>query len=102
MKRRSGRYSSAPAKSRHVKTELDRLPIFRLPATNIVRNLLLRLFRHQTLYWIRGDLHSLRERVRTALKRTDPDAVKPRARFLNVGCGDECVPGEGWLNLDAF
>jgi predicted SAM-dependent methyltransferase len=62
--------------------------------------MLLSLFRHQTLYWVRQDLRALRERARHALPGSSQAAVKPHARYLNLGCGPCGLASDDWLNVD--
>jgi predicted SAM-dependent methyltransferase len=65
-----------------------------------MRRLLLSLFRHQTLYWLRQDLLLLRRRARRALRGPSPAGVKRHARYLNLGCGTEGFASDEWLNVD--
>lgn len=65
-----------------------------------MRGMLLSLFRHQTLYWVRQDLRALRERARRALRGPSPAAVKRDARYLNLGCGAWGLASDEWLNVD--
>lgn len=66
------------------------------------RQILLSCFQHQTLYGVRFDLHVLKWRFLHALRRGDTSRLKPRADFLNVGCGMHGVASEIWYNMDAY
>ncbi len=61
-----------------------------------MRKILLKIFRHQTLYWLRQDLLSLKSSLFSSKFRKQ----KPNARFLNLGCGTSGINDADWINLD--
>ncbi|HEY1769790.1 MAG TPA: methyltransferase domain-containing protein [Chthoniobacterales bacterium] len=79
----------------------DGLPKVACESKSATAKLLLRLFEHQTLYWVRSDLiswiHLLRSRLTFSFFRS-----KSAALFLNFGAGSYGRPGEEWFNVDGF
>lgn len=67
-----------------------------------MRAILLRFFHHQTLYWLRMDLHILLQQVLQKARFRNPNRIKKNARFLNVGCGPKGIKSDDWYNIDAF
>jgi len=65
-------------------------------------NLLNKLFHPQTLYWLGVDWHLMRMRLLIRLGISRGLRKKPKARFLNIGCGKNVGLGEDWLNIDGF
>ncbi|MCC5666556.1 methyltransferase domain-containing protein [Nostoc sp. CHAB 5784] len=55
-----------------------------------------------TRYWLKNDFYHVTTTVVNLLLARNPNKIKPKARFLNLGCGRKGIQTEDWLNCDGF
>ncbi|MCC5631225.1 class I SAM-dependent methyltransferase [Nostoc sphaeroides] len=55
-----------------------------------------------TRYWLKNDFYHVTTTVVNLLLARNPNRIKPKARFLNLGCGRKGIQTEDWLNCDGF
>ena len=55
-----------------------------------------------TRYWLKNDFYHITTTVVNLLLARNPNRIKPKARFLNLGCGTKGIKTEDWLNCDGF
>jgi predicted SAM-dependent methyltransferase len=68
----------------------------------IMKKILLELFSHNSLYFFKIDLHFLSVRIINLMFFKDPQKIKQKASFLNIGCGEIGLDNEDWFNLDGW
>ena len=67
-----------------------------------MKKFLLNLFSHNSLFYLKIDLHFLYVRMLNFIFFKTTKNTKPNASFLNIGCGSHGLDSNKWFNLDGW